>query len=363
MITFEKAASYEGSMKKVKIAFVDFWDHWNTENNFIVNILKKKYDVEFSDSPDYVFFSNFNRFFKHIKYEESVKIFYTQENLCPDFNFADYGIGFENINFGDRYFRYLICYIPERYGDAWKAMKEKHLSTDLNTCVDRKFCSFVVSNDQANLIRQKFFNLLCEYKKVDSGGRYLNNVGLRDGVPDKQKFENQHKFSMCFENSRHPGYMTEKIVEAFAAGTVPIYWGDPNISCLFNESSFIDVGKFDSLNDAINFIKKIDQDDNLYRKMIKTPALLSKNEYIWEEKQKELEFFIENIFSQSKQEAFRRNRDFWGKIYTKWYIDKFDLYAVVYDNIFVRSFHYMKSQGKKFIKKTFAKINLRSARK
>jgi len=35
--------------------------------------------------------------------------------------------------------------------------------------------------------------------------------------------------------------MTEKIVEAFAANCIPIYWGDPSISKVFNSKAFINV--------------------------------------------------------------------------------------------------------------------------
>lgn len=69
------------------------------------------------------------------------------------------------------------------------------------------------------------FEALKKYKKVNSGGRYLNNIGR--AVVDKIQFESRHKFSICFENSSYPGYTTEKIIEAFAAKTIPIYWGNP----------------------------------------------------------------------------------------------------------------------------------------
>ena len=56
----------------------------------------------------------------------------------------------------------------------------------------RKFCSFVVSNADAKPIRQHFFEKLSDYKKVDSGGRFMNNVG--GPVADKIDFHRQHKF-------------------------------------------------------------------------------------------------------------------------------------------------------------------------
>ena len=63
-----------------------------------------------------------------MKYKNAVKIFYTQENLCPDFNFADYGIGFEELTYGDRYLQFPIRFIKKcllkclklRYHYTWR---------------------------------------------------------------------------------------------------------------------------------------------------------------------------------------------------------------------------------------------------
>lgn len=334
--------------KKIKIAFVDFWEHWNPQDNFIVDVLREKYDIEISNKPDYVFFSNFNPFMEHMKYQSCVKIFYTQENLCPDFNLADYGIGFDYINFADRYLRFPICFIPKRYGLAWKAMQQKHILIQEETDSKRAFCSFVVSNDKASPIRKEAFEKLSVYKKVDSGGRYLNNVGMPNGVPDKLEFENKHKFSICFENSNHPGYMTEKIVEAFAARTIPIYWGDPLVTEIFNKDAFINVNDFSSVDEMVEYVKKIDQDETLYMKMLRTPALNFTKEHLWEEKQNDLKEFLYNIFDQSIENANRRNRLFWGNLYWENYYKMRRGYVIIHDNPISRLFRKSWNKAKFF---------------
>lgn len=299
--------------KLIKIKFVDFWEHWNENSNFIVNCLRKYYDVELTDNPDYVFFSTFNSLFEHMEYSECVKIFYTQEDVCPDFNYADYAMGYELMTFGDRYLWYPIFLVEERYKSAWELMKVKHLDND--NLVNRKFCSFVVSNGMADPIRDYMFKQLSLYRNVDSGGRYENNIGLPKGIEDKNSFTRQYKFSLCFENSSHPGYITEKIVEAFAAKTVPIYWGDPCISNIFNPKAFINVADFSTIEDAIERIKKIDLNDELYYEMLNEVALNDNSLHLFEKKHLELEAFLLNIFEQDYSKAFRRNRVFWGKIY------------------------------------------------
>ena len=42
---------------------------------------------------------------------------------------------------------------------------------------------------------------------------------------DKQKTLQEYNFVLAFENSDLPGYITEKIIDAFKSGSVPLYWG------------------------------------------------------------------------------------------------------------------------------------------
>lgn len=39
----------------------------------------------------------------------------------------------------------------------------------------------------------------------------------------------RYKYAVVFENQRQPGYITEKLLDCFVAGTVPIYWGAPDV--------------------------------------------------------------------------------------------------------------------------------------
>jgi hypothetical protein len=47
------------------------------------------------------------------------------------------------------------------------------------------------------------------------------------------------RFSVVVENSREAGYFTEKIVDCLLCGTVPIYWGDPEIGRHFDLDGII----------------------------------------------------------------------------------------------------------------------------
>ena len=84
-------------MKKLKIKFTDFWPGFDPYNNFILNKFSNKYDVEISDDPDYVIYSVFGWDF--LNYYDCVRIFFSGENVRPDFNMCDYAIGFDYMEF------------------------------------------------------------------------------------------------------------------------------------------------------------------------------------------------------------------------------------------------------------------------
>lgn len=291
--------------KKIKVKFTGFWPGFDENNNFIINPLRKKYDVILSSNPQYLFSSCFND--DYLDYE-CIRIFYTGENLCPDFNAFDYAIGFEHMQYGDRYIRYPLYVIPEIYGEDYDKMTEKHRNAEETAKAKTDFCSFVVSKGSGYVAKERelFFNKLSEYKKVNSGGRFLNNIGEKDGVKDKLAFQSKHKFAIAFENSSHVGYSTEKIVQAFAAKTIPIYWGDPNISEIFNEASFVNCHKFESLDEVVEIVRKIDQDDKLYLSMLAEPAIRGNRDIkqIYNEK---LECFLSHIVESDIKKAYRRD--------------------------------------------------------
>ncbi len=86
------------------------------------------------------------------------------------------------------------------------------------------FAAVISDNFNTGYFRFHFFNKLNKYKKIDMGGRAFNNIG--EYVGDKIKFLSSYKFSFSMENSDGDGYASEKIIDSFLAGTIPIYYGD-----------------------------------------------------------------------------------------------------------------------------------------
>lgn len=270
--------------KQIKIAFADMWRDFDPEWFGVTQILKRKYDIVIDyKNPDFVICGCDGN--DYLKYD-CPRILYLGEAITPDFNVYDYAIGFDHIQFGNRYLR---CPLYIFYTNDWHLAKKKHLINEENLKSKNKFCNFVVSNGEAMPIREEFFHRLSEKRRVDSGGRYLNNMPDKEVVPNKLEFQREYKFSLAFENSVMDGYVTEKIVQAWAAGTIPIYYGGNNVEFDFNEKAFIDVSKFETLEECISYILYVDNNIEEYMKIMREPILKIGQEIDYEGKL--LEFF------------------------------------------------------------------------
>jgi hypothetical protein len=75
-------------------------------------------------------------------------------------------------------------------------------------------------------------------------------------IPDKWPALAPYMYSIAIENNAIDGYFTEKISECFLAGTIPIYYGAPNIASYFPSNSLIqiDINNFD---EAVSIIEDI----------------------------------------------------------------------------------------------------------
>ena len=140
------------------------------------------------------------------------------------------------------------------------------------------------------------------------GGRWRNNTGGR--VKDKLALLREHKFAIAFENAAYPGYTTEKIVDAFLAGTIPIYWGDPAVTQFFNSKAFIQCREGEPLTDVFQRIQKINESPECYEAMLREPMFTAVAVEALREGRRVA--FLENIFSQPLEQAYRRNRSRWG---------------------------------------------------
>jgi len=279
-------------METLKIWYTDFWPEWKDED-FITPILARNYDIVLDrNKPDILFHSIFNRMSDSPNYN-CKKVLFLGENYRPEQFKSNYSISFDphsGINFR----------LP-----LWQVylLKNPELKTRLFT--GRKLQDFqnwnamVVSNS-GNFFRNSLFELLNEYKRVKSYGRYHNNdqelIKASQGkywrdAKDEFFQSHTHKFMMAVENSPYRYYCTEKLMDAFLANSLPIYWGDPRVSEDWNEKSFINGSKINILET----VKKIDNDKALFNAMFLEPVFTDLQKQNLEENLDNFEKWLNHI--------------------------------------------------------------------
>jgi hypothetical protein len=73
------------------------------------------------------------------------------------------------------------------------------------------------------------------------------------------------------ENCRKPGYVTEKIMNAFHSGAVPVYWGSEEVARFFNKRAFVDASDFPDLFACVRFVLNMPESERLA--MLREPIL------------------------------------------------------------------------------------------
>ncbi|WRD20625.1 fucosyltransferase [Helicobacter pylori] len=259
-------------------------------------ILSQRYTITLHQNPDkpadIVFGNPLGSARKILSYQNAKRVFYTGENEVPNFNLFDYAIGFDELDFRDRYLRMPLYYDrlhhkAESVNDTTAPYKIKDNSlyalkkpthcfekNHPNLCalinnesdpLKRGFASFVASNPNAPK-RNAFYDALNSIEPVTGGGSVRNTLGYN--VKNKSEFLSQYKFNLCFENSQGYGYVTEKIIDAYFSHTIPIYWGSPSVAKDFNPKSFVNVCDFKDFDEAIDYIRYLHTHPNAYLDML-----------------------------------------------------------------------------------------------
>ena len=277
--------------KKIRIAYVDC-----LKIDVLKEWLQDKFDLIIDwEKPDFLFYSNYES--NHLRYKDCVKIFVNYENCAPDFNQCDYAISAVKQTYGDRCFWYPLA----------AQTKHKRIvleNLDDATLLDREFCSFIYSQSRLGA-GAKARTLFCQklqeaYKPVACPGAVLHNVDApelseRYDVANwikKIKYLSKFKFNIAFENSDAPGYITEKLMDCYLAGVVPIYWGSLSDLTPFPKESMICAADYADISALIQRVKEVDNDDELYLSIVRANPLLQGEFYDFEEKCKQ---FLERV--------------------------------------------------------------------
>jgi len=295
--------------KRIKISF-NCVDTLNVtiSNKILKTWFQNDYNLKLevnSKNPDFLIYDIWGRENLNPKYNNSVKISFYTENFLPDLNYADFAVSQAHIMYLDRYLKspdFVSVLNKIKNFDIQKIRKEAIKNNN------KKFCAAVISsNKTSEYFRFNFINQLNKYKKIDMGGKAFNNVGGR--VKDKIRFLSSYKFSFSMENTKGDGYITEKIIDSFLAGTIPIYYGDYMVDEYINPKAFILIKGERDIKQKIDYIKKIDNNNALYHSLLKENIFIKNYQEIIDENFQEKILFLKNIFIQGKIKAKRIDKN------------------------------------------------------
>lgn len=296
-------------MKTITVKFVDFWNGFELENYWLWKVINKRYDVVYSENPEYVISSAFGN--EVCNYPDAIHILVSGEVYSPNWNVHDYALSFNKMSYEDRFF-----WMPPAFARIEEYKKIVGRKIDIDEVMKQKnlFCNFIYGNADGQKQREELFHEISKYKHVDSTGTWLNNQNpyfqTKRGE-EKNKFQERCKFSIAVEEDSFNGYITEKIFEAISNYSVPIYYGDPLIEQIINPKAFINARNYSSYEELRKEIERIDCDDKLYVDMLTEPML---NDYsFFDNYLAEQREFVYHIFDQDISTAFRRPRKFSAK--------------------------------------------------
>lgn len=122
--------------------------------------------------------------------------------------------------------------------------------------------------------------------KLDLFGGVLNSPRFgyeKKPWGDKSRALNDYMFSIVIENDKYSTYFTEKITDCFATGTIPVYWGTPDIGNYFNSDGIITLNsefdietltpelyysKLDAVKENFDKVQKMENADDVLYKLI-----------------------------------------------------------------------------------------------
>ena len=120
--------------------------------------------------------------------------------------------------------------------------------------------------------RSDYLIELMKHVHIDSYGRCWHNVDVpvsRDGDNTAASFFNlasRYRMVVTFENTIEDDYITEKIGFVYKAGAIPVYWGPPQIySWVPGNHTFIDASKFKGPEDLAKYLRRVDEEDELFQ--------------------------------------------------------------------------------------------------
>lgn len=209
---------------------------------------------------------------------QSKNLWWTFENRRPPSGIFDATISFDLDSYSDSNFYLPLVY---QYLDisGKRGRYVKHKKTVLQCMEPRQitveqvekrngFVSAFINNPHPMRIRA--IEHLNKFSEVSIFGRYSGRY-----VRNKVGIASDFKFNLCFENDLYPGYVTEKVLEAWLSKSIPLYWGD-DAAGILNQEAIVNLRNFSNMKAFIEYVLDLNESPGKMAAMINQP-LFSKN--------------------------------------------------------------------------------------
>jgi hypothetical protein len=192
-----------------------------------------------------------------------LNIWYTGENIRPPLHLDyDYFLSFDQDDFNGRNIYFPLWYLDFDWGFGEKFCPRIGIDVKgAELSIAREFkggksgfaCAFI---GHIHPVRYEAIRQLAQIGIVDVFGRAV-------GKPVASKFltARKYKYTVCFENDIYPGYVTEKLIDAYYCETVPLYWGDLGAQDVINDESHLNLLSCTSLGIFKEKIAAINDED------------------------------------------------------------------------------------------------------
>ena len=197
--------------------------------------------------------------------ESHFNLWYTAENVRPilDSNFdAFLSYDLDPFSGTNQYLPLWLC----RLGPTVKMANEKQISlTKSRKMSSPRVKNFAVVASNPEQIRSYFIRSLSRNENVEIFGK------LGKKISNKNEALKDFNFNICFENDLYPGYVTEKAVEAYMSGCIPV-WRGLDTGKFLNQDAIIDVTNL-SIEEAVSKVLQVSKEPELISQMRSAPLL------------------------------------------------------------------------------------------
>jgi len=126
-----------------------------------------------------------------------------------------------------------------------------------------KAVGYVSSNPKHH--RGKIFQVM--HHTLSSNGHVVEKISPPGGWKEVPSYISTYTFFLALENTDLPGYITEKIIHAYVAGCIPIYWGTRKVKEIFNPESMVYVQDFSSFEKCAEYVNELLLDEERLSRM------------------------------------------------------------------------------------------------